>query len=117
MYATNKNVYVALSIATIIGCGYTVMNRVSPTIVVSKKTPNPINRIRVSENHKKTFDTNSLFLVKNLVDANSGNTPIPRTELGRKLLEFRKKALENGMYLLSADEINLQINEARGQVV
>jgi hypothetical protein len=42
---------------------------------------------------------------------------LPRTELGRKLLALRKKAISKGMHLLSIDEVNLLVNESRGNDV
>lgn len=38
----------------------------------------------------------------------------PRTELGRKLLEYRRAALAKGMRTLSADEIDAMVNVGRG---
>lgn len=38
----------------------------------------------------------------------------PRTELGRKLLEYRKAALDKGMRTLSIDEIDAMVKEGRG---
>ena len=40
--------------------------------------------------------------------------PAPRTEIGRKLLELRRKILASGVKLLTADEINLMVKEGRG---
>lgn len=37
----------------------------------------------------------------------------PKTELGRKLLELREKALTCGMELLTADEINEKVKKER----
>lgn len=37
------------------------------------------------------------------------------TELGRKLLEIRNRAIGNGMRLLTCDEINAEVAEQRGQ--
>ncbi|MFH0958512.1 MAG: hypothetical protein V1897_07385 [Pseudomonadota bacterium] len=40
---------------------------------------------------------------------------IPRSDLGRKLLELRKKAIDEGMQLLSADEILEEVRRRRGE--
>lgn len=41
----------------------------------------------------------------------------PRTELGKKLLGLRNKAINNGMRLLSADEVTEEIQRRRGEIV
>lgn len=41
----------------------------------------------------------------------------PRTELGRTLLEYRRKALAQGMKLLTADEIDSMVKKDRGEFV
>ncbi len=48
------------------------------------------------------------------VDLTIKNIVKPKTELGRKLLEYRQKALAKGMKTLSADEISAFIREGRG---
>jgi len=40
---------------------------------------------------------------------------IPRSDLGRKLLELRKRAIDEGMRLLSADEILEEVRRRRGE--
>jgi hypothetical protein len=40
---------------------------------------------------------------------------IPRTELGRRLLALRNKAIASGMRLLSADEILEEVRRRRGE--
>lgn len=58
-------------------------------------------------------DPYASYLIR--VDAARFETIIkPRTELGRKLLEYRRAALAKGMRTLSADEINAMIKEGRG---
>jgi hypothetical protein len=41
---------------------------------------------------------------------------VPRTPLGRKLLQIRKKAIQAGMKLLSADEILEEVRRRRGEI-
>jgi hypothetical protein len=43
-------------------------------------------------------------------------TFVPRTELGRRLLELRAKAVRAGMPLLSREELEREIAERRGGV-
>lgn len=40
---------------------------------------------------------------------------IPRTNLGRKLLELRKRAIDEGMQLLSEDEVLEEVRRRRGE--
>ncbi|MGC8660215.1 MAG: hypothetical protein ACP5U1_14210 [Desulfomonilaceae bacterium] len=40
---------------------------------------------------------------------------IPRTNLGRKLLELRKRAIDEGMRLLSEDEVLEEVRRRRGE--
>ena len=44
----------------------------------------------------------------------AAHTMKPRTELGRRLLEYRKAALAKGMKTLSADEIDEMVKTGRG---
>jgi hypothetical protein len=39
----------------------------------------------------------------------------PRTNLGRKLLALRKQAIDEGMRLLSADEVLEEVRRRRGE--
>lgn len=41
---------------------------------------------------------------------------VPRTPLGRKLLEIRKRAIQAGMKLLSVDEILEEVRRRRGEI-
>jgi hypothetical protein len=43
-------------------------------------------------------------------------TYVPRTELGRRLLELRAKAVRAGMPLLSWEELEREVAERRGGV-
>lgn len=45
---------------------------------------------------------------------NKSGFPKPKTELGRRLLEHRARALARGMNLLALDEINAMVEEQRG---
>lgn len=58
--------------------------------------------------------TTSIFLPKVRTFQNSHELSTPRTELARKLLAHRTKVLASGRKLLTADEINLMVNEGRG---
>ena len=40
---------------------------------------------------------------------------IPRSDLGRKLLELRKRAIDEGMRLLSEDEVLEEVRRQRGE--
>ncbi|MCC5811290.1 MAG: hypothetical protein JJU06_13050 [Ectothiorhodospiraceae bacterium] len=40
----------------------------------------------------------------------------PRTELGRKLVELRQKAISEGMDLWDADRIAYEVRERRGEI-
>lgn len=81
----------------------------------------------------ETINTISTYVVRNTTAAikNSSKTmayisikarnytvtdlfPMPKTELGRKLLAHRKLALARGIKLLTADDINLIVAEGRG---
>lgn len=62
-----------------------------------------------------TINTSRHFSVKSRTFAIADGFPTPRTEIGRKLLEHRRKALARGMTLLTADEINLMVKEGRGE--
>ncbi len=42
------------------------------------------------------------------------STKIPNTELGKRLIELRNRAIENGVVLLNADEINAEVAKNRG---
>ena len=39
---------------------------------------------------------------------------VPRTDLGRKLLELRKRGIDEGMRLLSQDEVLEEVRRRRG---
>jgi hypothetical protein len=43
------------------------------------------------------------------------NSYTPRTELGRRLAEFRKQGIRSGMKLLTAYEINEELTRRRGE--
>lgn len=61
-----------------------------------------------------TMRRNPLSLVSsNAMD----NFPEPKTDLGRKLLEYRRAALAKGMRTLSVDEIDTMVKEGRGAFV
>ena len=52
------------------------------------------------------------------ISANYGNNaPPPKTALGQKLLELRRKAIDNGMKLLSSDEIDKYVDKLRGEEI
>lgn len=79
------------------------------------------NRLYFSGDSSTTFngydnfvsDPYVLFLTRG--DAARFDTAIkPRTELGRKLLEYRRAALAKGMRTLSSDEIDAMVKEGRG---
>jgi hypothetical protein len=40
---------------------------------------------------------------------------IPRSDLGRKILELRKRAIDEGMRLLSEDEVLEEVRRRRGE--
>lgn len=61
-----------------------------------------------------TTNTSRHLLINSDATVIDVSLPTPRTEIGRKLLEHRKKALARGMTLLTADEINLMVKEGRG---
>ena len=39
---------------------------------------------------------------------------IPRSDLGQKLLELRRLAIDDGMRLLSEDEVSEEVSQRRG---
>ena len=79
--------------------------------------------INYSDENSSTFDRYSdftsdpftMFLLKQEPQQQTDliNVVKPRTELGRKLLEYRRAALAKGVRMLSADEIDTMINEGR----
>jgi hypothetical protein len=73
----------------------------SPTFdKYSNFTSDPFTRFLLKQEPQQQADL--IFIAK------------PRTELGRKLLEYRKAALAKGVRMLSADEIDVMVNEGRG---
>lgn len=55
--------------------------------------------------------------VSEIIDVPTQPAYRPKTALGRKLMELRKAAIMRGMHLLTADEINDEIEQRRGEVV
>ncbi|MFO1432651.1 MAG: hypothetical protein U1F76_21405 [Candidatus Competibacteraceae bacterium] len=43
------------------------------------------------------------------------NQQAPRTELGRRLLALRERAIANGMRLLSQEEVLAEVRQRRGE--
>ena len=64
--------------------------------------------------YTKEFDTTTEFKVLAQTNAYALDTYIPKTELGKKLLEYRRQAVEAGLELMSADEIAQIMKELRG---
>ncbi len=63
-----------------------------------------------------TNSANNYLSIVGVTAAVSDGFPTPRTEIGRKLLEHRRKSLARGMKLLTADEINAMVNSGRGNL-
>ena len=90
-----------------------------------KLVSNPLlHGVNHSDEYSSTFDRYSdstgdpftRFLLKQEPQHQTDliNIAEPKTELGRKLLEYRRAALAKGMRMLSADEIDTIVNEGRG---
>lgn len=95
-------------------------NITAPELTSSSITHQEINRLYFSSgnstfNTYKNYINDPYFKFMVSVDSTMSKSVIkPKTELGRRLLEYRKAALAKGMKTLSADEINAILNEGRG---
>lgn len=109
------NVTKVVSIAVLMNATYAVTDA-SATNFVSEfdtLTNFKVSAIVTGKLEKVNTVSRELSIVDS-TGAISNEFPYPRTELGRKLLEHRRKALARGIKLLTADEINLMVNEERG---
>ncbi|MDP1855115.1 MAG: hypothetical protein Q8K74_03565 [Candidatus Nitrotoga sp.] len=110
-----SNITKVVSIAVLMNATYAVADT-SETNFVSKfdtQTNFMVSAIITGKLEKINSVSRELSIVDS-TGAISNEFPYPRTELGRKLLEHRRNALARGMKLLTADEINLMVNEERG---
>jgi len=91
-------------------------------VMANQPTPHQeVNRLYFLSDSSSTFNNYENFVrdpylkFMTRVDLTPTNNIIkPKTELGRKLLEYRKVALAKGMRTLSVDEIDAMISEGRG---
>lgn len=109
-----SNISKAISVAALISSPYAIantrtediarFNTLAEVTVKTKTSAKLLNRAKIS----------GTFLVNSRTFSVADDFPKPKTEIGRKLLEHRRKALARGMTLLTANEINLMVKEGRG---
>lgn len=115
MNTNNINTKTIVTCAAFIIAGYTIVHRDTMHLTIANSHNAINNKAKLIESPLKVSDTTVAFEVKS--STMHKNDPLkPKTELGRKLLELRNKAIKAGMPLLSFDEINTYMNELRGEL-
>lgn len=109
-----SNISKAISVAALISSPCAIANTRTMEIAHFNTLADFTVKTKITGKLINTANTSRNFLVKPLTFAIADGFPIPRTEIGRKLLEHRRKALARGMSLLTANEINLMVKEGRG---
>ena len=116
MYTDYSRVKTAVSIILMLGGSYATTTTYAPEVV----------RIRTKPNHlakaKTTLSPTVVYrIAPEVIRIGAADEPKtslePKTALGRKLLALREKALSHGMSLLTAEEINVRVKDARGEEV
>lgn len=116
MSSTNcfSNIPEFILVSALMGSPCVSANTLATESVFATTSTNFSVKIEIKGAFVYTTNTSRRFLMNSNVTAIADGLPTPRTEIGRKLLEHRKKALARGMTLLTADEINLMVKEGRG---
>jgi hypothetical protein len=68
----------------------------------------------LSRSVSSSYQTTEVTPVTGIVER--GSAYIPKTELGRRLVAIRGKAIRSGMKLLTADEIRAELARRRGEM-
>lgn len=116
MSTTQTYISKVISFAVILASSFPAVAETKSMELVSVNT---ISDISISERiSSKQVKTNSSYPNYFVVESTSRLVPdafpIPKTEIGRKLLEYRRAALAKGMKILSVEEIDVMILEGRG---
>lgn len=103
-----------MSVVALISSPYSVADTSADGIANSNTLADFAVSVKTTGKLVKTTGMASYLTTVGSTAAVSDALPTPRTEIGRKLLERRRKALASGMELLTADEINSIVNNGRG---
>ena len=109
-----SNILKTMSVVALIGSSYSVADTSAAEIANSNTLADFAVPVKTTDKLVKTTGAASYLTTVGNTAAVSDVLPAPRTEMGRKLLERRRKALASGMELLTADEINAIVNNGRG---
>lgn len=96
---------------------YAVTDRIDYSLVdVSRTNHEPLKESKITDPSARIMSTSTaVYAISASTTPIAGTSMPPRTELGRKFLEFRNKAILEGMVLLNIDEVNLRVEELRGK--
>lgn len=110
----SKIIASTFSIVMIIAPSYSVAERIDCSLDIFRTNNEHLKEIKITDSSKKVLNVPTVAFEISASTTIACTSAPPRTELGRKLLEFRKKAISKGMPLLSIDEVNLRVKESRG---
>jgi hypothetical protein len=112
---STKLIVSAFLVITIIAPTYDETEKLDYSLDVSRINSEPLkdNKI-IGASETISNETTIAFESSAITPSIADTSTLPRTELGRKLLELRNKAMLKGMPLLNIDEINLLVEKSRG---
>lgn len=114
MYTSYSSVKAAVSILAVLGGNYATTEIAAPEVVRARINPNHVAKARTTRRPTAVYLVESELISTSLTEE-TRKLPVPQTALGRKLLELRTNALAKGMQLLTTEEVNALVRDARGE--